>query len=146
MFKEASVYALKRLTAEERIPYGLRVLTMQLWPRGVSHGDIDVWIPSAAPPLDLLRQLRRQQIGWDRFLEVYRLYQERSRYCRVVTYEGGEKQDQTYPYSALDHLCLLEQQHGTIALLCWEPGQQCHRYILKEVLEERQRAKSAELR
>lgn len=117
---------------------------MRLWPRGISHQDIDVWVPSAAPPLDLLQQLHQQQVGWDRFLEVYRLCQEGSRSCRMVAYERRERQDQIYPYSALDHLKLLEQQLGTIVLLCWEPGPLCHRYALKEVLENRQHAKQAQ--
>jgi hypothetical protein len=65
MFREASVYALKRLSQEERAVYGLRVLTMHKWPRGVRRSDIDVWMPGAGPSIELLTayHIKKHRLG-----------------------------------------------------------------------------------
>ncbi len=133
MFREASVYALKRLSEEERKPYGLRVLTMRKWPRGVRCSDIDVWMPSAGPSIELLTAFHMRSIVWEEFLTLYQVEQQNQRTCCVMTYAGGQVD---YPYRSLDHLKLLEQQYGTVTILCWENGPLCHRYTLMELLTE----------
>jgi len=141
MIREASVYALKKLSEEERRPYGLRVLTMRKWPRGVRSGDIDVWMPSAGPSIELLTAYHMRSIVWEEFLALYQAEQRNQQACRVVTYSADGQPKQTdYPYRSLDHLKLLEQQHGTITVLCWEEGPLCHRYTLMELLTEEEHA------
>ena len=136
MIREASIYTLKKLSEEERKPYGLRVLTMRKWPRGVRRGDIDVWMPSAGPFIELLTAYHMKSIVWEEFLALYRLDQQTQRACRVVTYgKCGQPKQEDYSYRSLDHLKLLEQQHGTITVLCWENGPLCHRYTLIELLQ-----------
>ncbi len=141
MIREASIYALKKLSNEERTAYGLRVLTMRKWPRGVRRSDIDLWMPSAGPSIELLMAYHMRSIVWEEFLALYRAEQQNQRTCRVVTYgEGGQPKQDDYPYRSLDRLRLLEQQHGTITVLCWETGPLCHRYTLMELLTEEEHA------
>lgn len=136
MIREASIYTLIKLSEEERTPYGLRVLTMRKWPRGVRRGDIDVWMPSAGPSLELLLAFHMRSIVWEEFLSLYQEEQQNQQGCHIVTYaEGGRPIHVEYPYRSLDHLKLLEQQHGTITVLCWENGPLCHRYTLRELVQ-----------
>ena len=136
MIWESSVYAFKKLSEEERKPYGVRVLTMRKWPRGVRRSDIDVWVPSAGPSIALLTAYHMRSIVWEEFLALYRLEQQRQSTCHIVTYnESGQPKHIDYPYRSLDHLKMLEQQHGTVTVLCWENGPLCHRYSLMELLQ-----------
>lgn len=136
MIREASVYTLKKLSPAEQQPYGLRALTMRRWPRGVRRSDIDVWMPSAGPSIELLMAYHMRSIVWEEFLALYRAEQQNQRTCRVVTYgKGGQPKQDDYSCRSLDHLKLLEQQHGTITVLCWENGPLCHRYSLMELLQ-----------
>ncbi|SRR6266700_7003330 len=137
MFKEASVYALKRFSAQERTAYGLRVLTMRSWPHGITKYDVDLWIPSAAPFAELLTAHRAGTVTWHDFTVLYRVDQVMAMKCRVLFYQGQERPVvQTYEHRALDHLRELEREHEVVTLLCWEPaGKPCHRHLLKELLE-----------
>jgi len=136
MIREVSIYALVKLSEEERALYGLRVLTMRRWPRGVRRSDIDVWMPSAGPSVELLLTFHMRSIVWEEFLSLYQAEQKNQRACHIVTYaEGGQPKHADYPYRSLDHLKLLEQRHGTITVLCWENGPLCHRYTLRELLQ-----------
>ncbi len=136
VLREASVYVLKRLSHEEQVAYGLRVLTMRKWPRGVHRSDIDVWMPSAGPTIELLTAYHTRNIVWEEFLTRYQVDQQNQRACRVVTYAGGRPKQENFPYRSLDHLKLLERQHGTVTVLCWENGPLCHRFTLVKLLQE----------
>ncbi len=141
MIREASIYVLKKLSEEERKPYGLRVLTMRKWPRDARRSDIDVWMPSAGPSIELLMAYHLRSIVWEEFLALYQVEQHRQRTCRIVTYgEWGQPKQEDYPYRSLDHLKLLEQRHGTVTVLCWENSLLCHRYTLMELLTEEEHA------
>jgi uncharacterized protein YeaO (DUF488 family) len=136
MIREASIYALKKLSEEERAPYGLLILTMRKWPRGVRRSDIDVWLPSAGPSIELLLTFHTRSIVWEEFLSLYQAEQQNQQSCHVVTYtQDGQPLHADYPHRSLDHLKLLAQQHGTITILCWEAGTLCHRYTLRELVQ-----------
>lgn len=136
MIREASIYTLVKLSEEERKPYGLRVLTMRKWPRGIRRSDIDVWMPSAGPTIELLTAYHIRSIVWEEFLTRYRLEQQRQNACRTVTYMAGQPKQEIFPRGSIDHLKLLEKQYGTVTILCWENGPLCHRYTLVELLQE----------
>jgi len=136
MIREACIYALKRLPEEEQRPYGIRVLTMRRWPRGVRRKDIDLWVPSAGPSVELLAALHTGQMTWDLFLARYAQEQERQRRCHVITYEQGGPLPRDYTCSSLDHLSRLECERGIVTVLCWEPNARCHRFLLKSLLEQ----------
>ncbi len=141
MYQEASVYTLRKLSTAEQQPYGLRVLTMRRWPRGIRRLDIDLWIPSAGPSIDLLAALHMGAIGWEMFLLRYCEEQEQQQSCRVVSYdEQGKPVSRDYPHRSLDHLQNLERQRGIVTLLCWESGPLCHRHTLKRLAEALQAA------
>jgi uncharacterized protein YeaO (DUF488 family) len=136
MIKEACVYALKRLSPEERAAYGLRILIMRRWPRGVARSDVDLWIPSAAPSEELLAAHRAGKMPWQDFTIAYRACQIMAQTCRVFAYLGqGKPTVQVYACRALDHLHELERVQGSVTLLCWEAEEPCHRFTLKELLE-----------
>lgn len=136
MIREASVYTLKQLPGEERSAYGLRVLTMRSWPRGITKSDVDLWIPSAAPPTELLAAHRAGRMTWHDFTIIYRASQIMAKSCRVLTYQGLDRpQVQIYEHRALDHLHILEREQKTVTLLCWEQTAPCHRFLLQELLE-----------
>ncbi|SRR5579883_73883 len=135
MFKEASVYTLKQLTETERHAYGLRVLTMRRWPRGIRKSDIDVWVPSAGPSVALLLALRAEALPWEEFLARYLEEQERQECCQVISYESsGASQRTLHGRRSLDVLMQLAGERGIITLLCWEQGTQCHRFALAKRL------------
>ncbi|MBO0783905.1 MAG: DUF488 family protein [Ktedonobacteraceae bacterium] len=116
MIRTASVYHLKRLPDVEQAAYGLRVLVMRRWPRGIARSLIDRWMPDAAPSSELLDAYRAGCLPWQDFATAYR---------------AG------LSISLLEQLCQMEQDHGTLTVLCWEPdGQPCHRYLLQQALEE----------
>ncbi len=137
MFKEASIYTLKRLSEQERMAYGLRVLVMRRWPRGVARQDIDLWIPSAAPLPDLLDAYRDRRILWVDVAEGYRVNQAAIHVSQVYDYRGkGAPRFSRASQGTLAFLRSLEREHGTITLLCWEQEGPCHRFVLKELLEQ----------
>jgi len=129
-FGEASVYAVKRMASADRRALGLRVLVMRLWPRGILKSEIDLWIPDAGPSPDLL--MASKIIHWDVFATRFLAEQERLTSCRVVTYKAGHTiSDDQRAQSPVEFLRHLENQYGTITLMCWEgKGKPCHRHIL----------------
>jgi uncharacterized protein YeaO (DUF488 family) len=136
MFKVASIYALKRLSEQERSAYGLRVLIMRSWPRGITKSDVDLWIPSAAPSAELLAAHCTGRMTWHDFTIIYRTSQIMAKSCRVLTYQSlDQPQVQIHEHRALDHLHILEREQKTVTLLCWEPEAPCHRFLLQELLE-----------
>lgn len=140
MFREASVYALRKLGPEQKAAYGLRVLTMRWWPRGISRQEVDMWIPSAAPSVQTLQAYREGRLSWPQFIEAYQAEQRGQALCQVISYLGGVPQQVRFPSRAIDHLRSLEQRYGTVTVLCWEQGKWCHRHVLKAMLESGVRA------
>lgn len=137
MFKEASVYAFRRFSEQERAASGLRVLIMRRWPRGISRQQVDLWIPSAAPVPEVLRAYRDGRIPWNEVATVYRINQQMTHDCVVYDYRGkGMPRLSRVAQGPLALLHDLECEHGTVTLLCWEQEGPCHRFVLKELLEQ----------
>ncbi len=130
MICEASIYTLKKLSSEDLRSYGVRVLTMRRWPRGIAHKDLDFWLPSAGPSMELLVALHTKVLMWDRFLARYLEEQEQQESCRVVSYEQNLSHSETYTCRSLDYLARLENERGTVTVLCWEQDERCHRFTL----------------
>ncbi len=135
MFRDASIYVLKHLSEEEQRAYGLRVLVMRSWPRGISWRDIDVWLPSAAPSRSSLKGLKDGVIPWPIFLNVYRACVLHQETCHVITSKNGQREERDHPFSSLDYLRQREQEHKIVTVLCWEQGELCHRHLLKHLAE-----------
>ena len=50
---------------------GTRVLVMRLWPRGISKGEVDVWLRELGPVVPLLRAFRGGRIDWPAYRRRY---------------------------------------------------------------------------
>jgi uncharacterized protein YeaO (DUF488 family) len=96
--------------------HGLRVLVMRYWPRGVKKERVDAWLKDAAPSVALLKAYRHEGLPWSEFEQRYRAEIEEER------------------PAVLDELRALEREHGTITLLCTEREGNCHRTILRELI------------
>jgi len=136
MIREASIYALKKLPEEEQRSYGIRVLTMRRWPRGVGQKDIDLWMPSAGPSEELLAAVQACIISWDVFLAQYRQEQQHQFAYVVRSYGDGYTEKLTSTGRSIDYLRRLEQQQGVITVCCWERDVLCHRFTLVQLIEE----------
>ncbi len=142
MFLEASVYQVKRVPVEERKDrYGLLVLVMRQWPRGIPRSLIHMWIKDAGPSLETLADLRQGLLSTEEFKRRYEAELRGQQHCTVKSYvqlsdESDERVvlEQTYASSPMEHLHLLERLHGKVTLLCWEPDPPCHRYFLLQWL------------
>jgi uncharacterized protein YeaO (DUF488 family) len=142
MFLEASVYQVKRVPEEERQErFGLLVLVMRQWPRGIPGSLVHRWIKDAGPSLETLTALRQGLLSAEEFAWIYAAEQQEQQQCRVRSYvqlshsDGRKVTEQSYACSPLSHLRFLEQLYGKVTLLCWEPGPPCHRYVLLQELQ-----------
>ena len=90
---------------------GIRICIMR---KPNFEADWDIWMPSLAPSLELLRSYKQGEVSWNEY--VVRFNQE------VIV-------------DKKDHLKLLIDmaKHNTITLLCWElcPSE-CHRRLVLE--------------
>jgi uncharacterized protein YeaO (DUF488 family) len=136
MIREACTTDVRQMARDEQTQLGTRVLVMRRWPRGLSRHDVDVWLPDAGPSLDLLQRYRAKEIDWSQFEQEYRREQCEQKTCRVVWYSDGERtSDETVAFSPLKTLSKWSLARN-IAVMCWENHEQCHRYIILDMLGE----------
>lgn len=136
---QARVYDLKKLTPLDRSAYGLRILTTRRWIQGVSKYDLDIWLPDAAPSLQLLCEYRAGYIAGDAFLARYEQEQYQQCSCRVVRYEDGKRiaEHLVEPLSPIAYLKHIETIYGTLTVMCWEKEPAtCHRHRLWRLLQQ----------
>jgi uncharacterized protein YeaO (DUF488 family) len=103
------------------------------------HSSLNVWLPDAGPSVELLSAYNDGLVKWDEFETCYRQEQESLTYCRVVTYSSERMvSDAWVPLSPMQLLRDLEQQHGTVTVMCRErAGEHCHRYIVVQSAKEK---------
>ena len=100
---------------------GHRLLGMRFWPRGVRKEAVDGWEKELAPSAELLRSYRAGRIEWEEFAGRY----------RAGVSERWELLNELARRAARD----------TVTLLCGcRDESRCHRTLLSEAVEERQRA------
>ena len=111
MIKTKSIYAPKEETD------GTRILVTRWYPRGVKKSHFDQWLRELAPSTHLLKLYKDGIVSWDEFVDTYK---------REMKHTANS-------------MCCVKQlsAYGTdVTLLCYEPdGQNCHRYLLKELIE-----------
>ena len=99
---------------------GKRFLVTRGWPPFKSRASLQIqdWIKSVAPSRRLLADWRGGAISWDQYVRRY----------------TSEMSQQTHEIEKLAKLAEKE----TITLLCYERegDPHCHRYLLKEMIEE----------
>jgi uncharacterized protein YeaO (DUF488 family) len=134
MLKEARVFDVR--SSPDRLSFGLRVLVMRQWPRGISRECVDVWMPDAGPSDALLAEYRAGLVSWSEFEQRYKTEQEAQQACRIVRYDGDSKvSDDVVPCSPVAVLQVFEDIHSTVTVMCWEDSECCHRFILPGLCE-----------
>jgi uncharacterized protein YeaO (DUF488 family) len=117
-----------RLGSPRAASEGLRIGTVRRPPRGVPKGQYaardlyDVWLPNLAPSEALLRDARRaaDERSWRSFARRYRAEMKRPEASRL-----------------LDLLAALSQGAAfSVGCYC-EDERRCHRWLLRELLQER---------
>ena len=145
MFRQQRIYTLRKLSKEAQRAYGLRILVTRHWLRGIKACEIDFWLPDAGPSLLLLAAYRSGEVSEQEFLAWYEIEQRGSSTCRVVQYKEGKRTpDLCFLVSPIVYLRQLEENYGTVTLLCWEEEPDlCHRHHLLMLCEQGTKAISA---
>ena len=111
---------------------GLRILTTRFRGRGLPVNRYDVWMANLAPSERLLGQGKSGAIGWREFTRRY----------RKELFEDGDfdKRNKTIRNHGQKFTLRLLQQiarHRPVTLMCHcaEDQRQCHRRVLRKILE-----------
>jgi len=101
---------------------GIRVLTTNYWPRGISRERAGTYLRVLAPSRELLHAFKEGRIDW----EAYRV-----RYLAEMAEADAQAE--------IGRLAeLAETQIVTVMCVCREE-RQCHRSLLRELIEEKNR-------
>ena len=84
---------------------------------GTPSRESSLWLRDLGPSRELLQAYLRAAFDWEEFDERYRV-------------EVSQRAD------LLRRVTEIEQIHSTVILLCWERHERCHRFILKEILDQ----------
>lgn len=103
---------------EEALPDdGLRVLTTNYWPRGISRERAGTYLRVLAPSRPLLRGYKDGAIAWPDYAVAYL----------------AEMQDER-PQAEIDRLAAAARE-GTVTLMCTcKDDTECHRRLLRDVV------------
>lgn len=110
----------KSIYDEKEKSDGTRVLVTRFYPRGVKRTHFDAWIRHLSPEAKLLKAYKKGEINWREFSKQFR--------HQIRTSPDSKR-------AVLEIVDLLGKS-GDVTLLCYEKeGQNCHRYILKTVVD-----------
>jgi uncharacterized protein YeaO (DUF488 family) len=133
--QQASIYDVLATSRKARTGFGLLVLVMRRWPRGLSWEDIHLWLPDAGPSKRLLQDYHVGDTRWEDFLGRYRREQlEDWRHAGYYKTGKGKAGERTASMSPVEHIRQLILEHAVVTLLCHERDEQCHRYELLELV------------
>ncbi len=124
----------RSLQSAPRKADGLRLLVARFRGRGVPASAYDVWLPNLGPSEELLRAFLDGGIPWREFERRYthELFEPGQRDARNRTVKDhGQK----FVLRLVKHLA--EGRTVTLLCHCAEDQAQCHRHVLKRVLESR---------
>jgi uncharacterized protein YeaO (DUF488 family) len=126
MIKTKSVYA-----PIDRKSDGLRILATRVRGRGLRGSRYNVWMANLAPSEGLLKAFRGKRLSWGEFGRRY----------RKELKEGGsiDKRNRNIKnHGQKFTLRLLQKlgrvQHVTLLCHCDEDEKECHRHLLRKVL------------
>ena len=110
---------------------GLRILATRYRGRGMSSRRYDVWMPSLGPSERLLKSVQDGRITWAEFVREYKKemfldgpIDDRSRTIK----NHGQK------FTLRLVNALAREQNVTLMCHCDETAQQCHRYVLRDLI------------
>ena len=135
--QQASIYDVLATRREARAGFGLLVLVMRRWPRGLSWADIHLWLPDAGPSRQLLQDFHVGGLSWEAFLSRYR-DEQLGDWRRAGYYKTGKGSVGAHALTAppLQSIRQLLLEHERVTLLCHERGEQCHRHELLKLVQE----------
>jgi uncharacterized protein YeaO (DUF488 family) len=137
--QQASIYDVLATGREARAGFGLLVLVMRRWPRGLSWADINLWLPDAGPSRQLLQDYHVGGLHWGAFLQRYRGEQLADwRHAGYYKTGKGKAGEHAATMSPLQHIRQLLVEYEIVTLLCHERDAQCHRYELLKLVQEAQ--------
>lgn len=137
--QNASVFDARSLPPEQaQARYGLRILVMRQWPRGVRRSCVDLWVPDAGPSKDLLQRYNAQEIDWEQFRIEYIQEQAEAQGGRLIIYPRDPQINRIETRYAVRPVVLLAWYalHQPITLFCWEREGHCHRHELQTLIEQ----------
>lgn len=113
---------------------GLRILVTRFRGRGLPKDRYHVWMANLGPSEALLRDVQSGKITW---LEFKRRYK-----AELFESEGNDRRNQTIKNHGQKFTLRLLQElsrRGPVTLLCHcaENTHECHRFVLKEILEKK---------
>lgn len=109
----------KRIYDEASPDDGIRVLTMNYWPRGISKERAGTYKRALAPSRDLLRAFKDGAIDWAEY--------------EVRYHDEMRAPDRRDEIAALARIA----QEQTVTVMCSCVGEaQCHRRLLRELIEQ----------
>lgn len=97
---------------------GLRVLTTNYWPRGVSKERAPNYVRALGPSRDLLRAFKDGEITWEQY---------------AVKYLDEMRADK--PHSEIQRLAELSRNETVTVMCMCKDEAQCHRRLLRELIE-----------
>jgi uncharacterized protein YeaO (DUF488 family) len=113
---------------------GLRILIARFRGRGMPKDRYDVWMANLGPSEELLRAYQRGEVSWAEYTRRYRsemrgessAFDQRNRTIKNL----GQK----FTLRLIGHL----SRQGNVTLLCHcgEDERQCHRHLLRKLIEQ----------
>jgi uncharacterized protein YeaO (DUF488 family) len=111
---------------------GLRILAARFRGRGLPADRYDVWVASLGPSERLLKSFLAGKITWKEFGKSYR----EEIFAPAATDSGNatiKNHGQKFTLRLVAKLA--EKQNVTLLCHCAEDATQCHRFLLKELIE-----------
>jgi uncharacterized protein YeaO (DUF488 family) len=111
---------------------GIRILATRFLVRYLRRSRYDVWMPSLGPSEKIIRARRAGRISWAKFVREYR---------REVVMDGpidgrsrtNKNHGQKFTLRLLQRLA--KRQNVTIMCHCAEDEDECHRHVLKKMIQ-----------
>lgn len=112
---------------------GLRILASRLRGRGLPKTAYDVWMANLGPSEELLRAFQAGKVEWAEFARRYK--------AEILGAGDAESQNHTIKNHGQKFTLRLLQtlaERGPVTLLCHcaEDEAQCHRHLLKRLIEQ----------
>ena len=112
---------------------GLRILIARFRGRGMTKDRYDVWMASLGPSEELLRAYQQGKVPWAEYTRRYKSEMRGEASALDRRNRTIKNLGQKFTMRLIDHL----SKQGNVTLLCHcdEDETQCHRHLLKRLVE-----------
>jgi uncharacterized protein YeaO (DUF488 family) len=97
---------------------GVRLLITRFHPRGITNEYYDAWIRQLAPSAKLLMRYKNGKLEWNEFVRVF---------MREMLTHSASRQMLRFLKASASRM--------TVTLLCYEKDGNCHRHVVKDLIE-----------